>query len=346
MTSAHDSLPDASSTRRTLHGPSWPAAQASHLQQQQQQHQQCVDHIVKSAQVSEAAPVVAYPAIERALQRRTAVVALQQKAADATAHSRDGTTNNTTFVFTTNSSKPSSRSQHAHADTWQETDVHAHTTGCCMPQQGARTEDQPQQLHAVLQFQAGPMQARKTTSSHQAVELQQEQYYAAAVHTAVRNTAACAMQATSSAALAAEMQLVRSWRQQRHAAACAIQAAVRSWLIRRNAQHCRKVRQLQLCKARHILTAWRSEVEHRRVVGALIVQQLEANSSRGCQLWQQVQLDWAGEGRHVCAAVYHRCRVQSAVLKAWALVMACGSNWGGGLKKELDANGAEAGFDV
>jgi hypothetical protein len=94
-----------------------------------------------------------------------------------------------------------------------------------------------------------------------------------------------------SAALAAEMQLVRSWREQRHAAACTIQAAVRSWLICRKAQHCRKVRQLQLCKARHILTAWRSEVEHRRAIGGSIVQQLEANSSRGCQLWQRVQLD-------------------------------------------------------
>jgi hypothetical protein len=62
------------------------------------------------------------------------------------------------------------------------------------------------------------------------------------------------------------------------------------------------------------------------------MQQLEAGSSRGCQLWQKVQRDWAGEGRHACAAVYHKSRVQSAVLRAWAGVMARGSSRLGGLQ--------------
>jgi hypothetical protein len=338
VTPANDSLPDASSTHCTLPRSSWPAAHMSNLQQQQQ----CVKHTIKSAQVSEAAPVVAYPAIERALQRRTAVVALQQRAADASAHSRDRN-NNSTCLSTTNSSNPSSQGQHAHADTWQGTGVSARTTGCCMQQQGLGAEDQPQQLRAILQVQAGPEQARRTTSSQQAVdstaELRQDHCYVAAAHTAaVPDTAVRTTQATSSAALAAELQLVRSWRQQRHAAACTIQAAVRSWLRRRQAQHYSKARQLQLCKARHILTVWKSQVMHRRAVEASIVQQLEAGGSRGCQLWQKLQHEWAGEGRHVCAAVYHRRRVQAAVLRAWAGVMACGSSRAGGLQMELDAN--------
>jgi hypothetical protein len=130
----------------------------------------------------------------------------------------------------------------------------------------------------------------------------------------------------SGAALAAELQVVRSWRLRRHTAACTLQAAVRSWLARKQAQHCSRTRQLQLCKARRTLTACKEEVKHRQAHWALVVQRLQGKCTTGQQLWLALQQTLASEGSYACAAALHTRRLQSAVLLAWASSMAGGSD--------------------
>lgn len=288
---------------------------------------------------------LAFPAIERALKRRAAVAALQQRPAEAPGSSNSSTYSKLAVTNRAATADSSSNSTHARSGPMPWPDAGSdELTDSSKLQQVRGAASLPDQLPAKPRLQTAPTQACRKHGSHTSSQESASTLAAPATQQLCSSAAADAVMPAPSAAcrtstptahstrgfsgeaLAAELQLVRSWRLRRHAAACVLQAAVRSWLARKHAQHHSRARRLQLHKARRILTAWREQVMYRQNSWSLIVQRLRGGCARGQQLWLQVQQPYASEGRHACAAAFHRHRVQSGVLLAWASATAGASH--------------------
>lgn len=124
--------------------------------------------------------------------------------------------------------------------------------------------------------------------------------------------------------LAAELLHIRSWRQQRQAAANVIASAVKDWLQRLKVQQQVLHSHLQWLKAKRVLTDWRQQAAQRRQVHNELDGMQTAFSRAVADAWHAEAYGFDAssicrdEGVYGVAAAYCDWRLKGMVLLAWA----------------------------
>lgn len=124
--------------------------------------------------------------------------------------------------------------------------------------------------------------------------------------------------------LSAELELIRSWRQQRQEAASVIVRAVRDWLGRRKAQQQVLCSHLQWLKAKRIWGAWRQQLAQQQLVHLELQAMQTAFAKVLANPWHagargfDANKVYQEEGPYRVAAAYHDWRTRGVVLLAWA----------------------------
>lgn len=132
--------------------------------------------------------------------------------------------------------------------------------------------------------------------------------------------------------LSAELELIRSWRQQRQDAASTIVRAARDWLGRRKAQQQVFSSHLQWLKMRRIFGSWRQQLAQQQQVDREL-QAMQATFAHAVVTpWQagargfDAHILYQEGGPYCVAAAYHDWRKKGLVLLAWAQhVLGCRS---------------------